>query len=380
MNLGQLKKALPKLLKANLVPLIIGDKGTGKTQICNQIGTEMGFDRVINIRIGQMADVGDLVGLPYIENGITKLAHRDFFPMESEKVLIVLDEINRIQNKQILNALFELVEDSRKLGEYRLPKETRIIALCNPPTDDYSQTVDITDIAFKSRFVHLAYRPEHGEYLTYINSKKDFNSEVSRFLTKEENYPFIHGIKSEFSVDYMTPDYRANEYVSRFLNENPSDDIKFEVISGIVGQAYAVKFQEFLNVSEKLEPVKLEEVLEDADFLPKLSLLKNNHEMVNLTADLIINNAKERSRLKTQYTSVEMNGITKFLKNSNNEFVVKVMQDIVKEESFRKTDMIITDVLTTDITIGTVILKSLNFIKDGEEHLVADMLQEKINV
>ena len=105
MRIADIKKVLPFLLEANLTPNIMGEHGKGKSEVISQFAKENGYDYVINLRLGQIQDSGDLTGLPEFVDvdgvKVTKFMQPSFFPKKDDKAILFLDEYNRcIQETQ----------------------------------------------------------------------------------------------------------------------------------------------------------------------------------------------------------------------------------------------------------------------------------------
>ncbi len=380
MDLKNLKRALPFLIKARIVPLIIGHKGTGKTQVSYQMGKQLGFDRVYNLRLALCADAGDITGLPNFVtvNGEERTTFRPpaYFPRKDEKVLIVLDEINRVQNRQILNAIFQMVERDRRIGEYAFPEDTAIIALANPPTDEYSGTIDFTDEAFRSRFCHISYMPTDEEYLSYIGTEGNFHGNVVNFLSQEENRTFIHGKKSPFSVDYMTPDYRVWEYISDLEKLNVDKDLLPELLTGMVGVSATARYITFQESQDKKVPITLSEVLANDNIASKAKALVNNIEILSTTFDYVLNEAKSRTASKNTFSKLELEGIRELALNSNVELTFKLLKDLNAEESFNLSAD--AHIILDNIELNKLIFLSVGILKENEIHLMEKILNNTL--
>lgn len=113
---------------------IIGKSGIGKTESIASLASELkiGFKEV---RLSHYQE-SDLVGLPYIENGLTKHAPTDLLPPSDDEKqgILLLDEITSSQ-KSMRSAVYQLMDSSRKLGQYVMPKRWLIIACGNGPQD-----------------------------------------------------------------------------------------------------------------------------------------------------------------------------------------------------------------------------------------------------
>ena len=130
--IGQIKNQLED---EDYTPVsIIGKSGIGKTESIAGLAKELGIG-FIELRLSHYQE-SDLVGLPFIENGVTKHAPTDLLPPENDEGqgILLLDEVTSSQ-KSMRSAVYQLMDSSRKLGQYKLPKRWLIVACGNGPSD-----------------------------------------------------------------------------------------------------------------------------------------------------------------------------------------------------------------------------------------------------
>ena len=93
---------------------IIGKSGIGKTESIASLAKELniGFKE---LRLSHYQE-SDLIGLPYVENGVTKHAPADLFPPSDDpnQGILLLDEVTSSQ-KSMRSAVYQLMDSSRKL-------------------------------------------------------------------------------------------------------------------------------------------------------------------------------------------------------------------------------------------------------------------------
>lgn len=113
---------------------VIGKSGIGKTESIAGLAKELGIG-FKEIRLSHYQE-SDLIGLPYVENGITKHAPTDLLPPSDDEGsgILLLDEVTSSQ-KSMRSAVYQLMDSSRKLGQYVLPKHWLIVACGNGPQD-----------------------------------------------------------------------------------------------------------------------------------------------------------------------------------------------------------------------------------------------------
>jgi len=208
MNIEQATKAMQLAFKIGRTPNLVGLHGEGKSSVVKQMVQDMGY-HYREFRTGQAADAGDLTGLPQFKfdekgNEYTHFVLPHWFPRE-ERTIIFFDEVNR-GAKDILNGVFEAILDLSMKG-IKMPKDCHIVAACNPPTDDYSGTIDFNDKAFQDRFLHIKFKPTQQEFASYMR-KKYPNSGFLAFLNDDNKY-LRDADLIDFQLDFVKPSPRS---------------------------------------------------------------------------------------------------------------------------------------------------------------------------
>ncbi len=308
MNITELKQALPFYFKAGLVPLIWGRHGVGKSQAIKQVGEETGYN-VIDIRLGQLADAGDLLGLAEFvkdKNGnsvATKFMRPNWLP-STPKHIIFLDEINRAP-KDVMQAVFQLILD-KKIHEYVLPDDCYIVAAANPTSGDYD-TFDMvqTDKALQDRFVHLKLAPSADEFIEY-QRKKEMNKTLLNFVSENKDKLLYTDI--DFSFDFVTGSNRTIEAIGKLENLNMPENLLKESLHGMWG---IEKTQLYFKFKENnLTRLKAEDVLFDYDKVSKVvtklsSVDENRNDVLKVTCDEIVEVYKNMKSKKKAEASLE---------------------------------------------------------------------------
>lgn len=160
----------------------LGAPGVGKSQVIRQIGDRFGY-KVIDIRLAQMSEV-EIGGLIYPNKERTKTVWLapDILPNEErdgKNTILLLDEITSCP-KRVQVAAYQLILD-RRIGQYRLPEGTYVVALGNREDDD-------------GVYIKLAGPLADRFEIHYI--EPDFHSWKYDFALKNDVHPFV--------VDYLT--------------------------------------------------------------------------------------------------------------------------------------------------------------------------------
>jgi len=245
--------------------LLKGGHGIGKSQILNQIGASLGYDRVITLFLGQAADAGDIIGLPTripVEiNGeqtfVTDFAPPKWWPRDmSEKVIIFLDELNR-GKPEIMQCIMDMVLN-RKLNGRDLPPMTRIVGAMNPIDDGYYQVEDL-DPAFVDRWNIYDFRPAVDEWVDWAFNNK-VNPLVRTFITHHPDHLDPPSSKDTKAQD-VNPSRRSWVRVSDTLNRNPdlleskNLNILVNILLGVIGTRSTSSFRKFIKeVKHNLTP------------------------------------------------------------------------------------------------------------------------------
>ena len=253
MNLKTLKMAI-KYLPTKKAIAINAKHGVGKSQIVEQLAAELGYI-FICLPAGQIADVGDIIGLPdkrAASNGemITAFAPPHWWPLDPGKpVLLFIDEANRVVSPSIFACLFDLVLNQTVQGK-SLPKGSRVIAAFNPGNAGNFYQVQEFDPAFLDRFAVYDFLPSLDEWIAYGISKS-FHPSVLSFIRINESLldPYItEDDVASIKTDQILPSRRSWEVVSDLLNSHDFSgeitELK-DILYGLVGIGAAIKFADY---------------------------------------------------------------------------------------------------------------------------------------
>lgn len=225
----------------DLTPCVVGHRGVGKTagimQVCREIGRSY-----VSLRLGQM-EVGDLVGIPYRDGEVMHWSRPSWWPVESDVESIVhCDELNRAQQEDTLQAIFQFVEpplsgSGRGLHTHRLHPKHKVIVTINPPDGTYQVTP--LDRALIDRMVMLYVESDYNCWARYARSS-GFDSPVQEFLAANQNLLAHDTPPMEMEAK---PSERGWEMVSTLRRScRFPEELEMEVYAGIVGPEAAIAF------------------------------------------------------------------------------------------------------------------------------------------
>jgi hypothetical protein len=261
MNITQMKQVLAEIItKTDLTPCVVGHRGVGKSagivQVCREIGRNY-----VALRLGQM-EVGDLVGIPYREGRIMHWSQPSWWPADDALETVVhCDELNRAQQEDTLQAIFQFVEppvegQERCLHTHRLHPKHKVVVSINPPDGSYQ--VATLDRALLDRMVMIYVETDYNCWARYAREQQ-FDEGVQQFLSAYPNLLAKPGAPLDMQ---MEPTERAWEMVSTLRRSCRFPvDLEMEIYAGIVGQEAAVSFLRWSH-ERKDRPVTARQILD----------------------------------------------------------------------------------------------------------------------
>lgn len=261
MNVEQMKLVLKGIItKTDLTPCVVGHRGVGKTAGIIQMVRELGR-RYVSLRLGQM-EVGDLVGIPFREGSVMHWSRPSWWPGDDEpETVIHCDELNRAQQEDTLQAIFQFVEppsegQRRALHTHHLSPRHKVIVTINPPDGTYQ--VATLDRALIDRMVMLYVESDHACWARYA-AGRGLDEGVRQFLSGNSHMLVKKGDPLEMDAE---PTERGWEMVSLLRQRcRFPEDLEMEVYAGIVGREAAVMFLRWC-AENRVRPLGAEEVLD----------------------------------------------------------------------------------------------------------------------
>ena len=238
-NITELKQLLEATPASHNI-MLVGNHGIGKSEILTEFFREKGMP-VVALFLGQMADPGDLIGLPTKDEktGKTDFMPPYWFPVDGKPIVLFLDELNRAR-PEILQTVMDLALN-RKLAGKLLPEGSRIISAVN--AGDQYQLTDL-DPALVSRFNIVNFKPTAEEWLLWAR-KSGLDPRVIGFIDENRMWLDKDPDQKEGADTGLdkTPDRRAWKRVSDVVaNKAELKEIDSKIISSIVGPKAASAF------------------------------------------------------------------------------------------------------------------------------------------
>jgi len=264
--------------------------GVGKSEFVKEYWEEKGF-RVIILFCSQMADAGDLIGLPdraeIDHTKVTIFCQPWWWPKEGEKVVIFLDELNRAK-PEVLQCVQDMVLN-RKLCGKKLPPETRVIAAINPFGDDTDYDVTELEVTLLDRFNKVPFLPDKEEWIDWALKNK-VNKYVIGFISKNSANYLDPPTKKKTGEVYQSR--RSWKRLSDIINNHPEilQDVDYKlklVASTIVGIGAASKF--CMHVKENMKGINVGLIVTNWNKdLEKTIKSLPNQDLININDELAV--------------------------------------------------------------------------------------------
>ena len=263
--------------------------GIGKSEFVKEYWESKGY-KVIILFCSQMADAGDLIGLPdrvinEHNTKVTTFCQPWWWPAEGEKVVIFLDELNRAK-PEILQCVQDMILN-RCLAGKKLLIETRIIAAINPSSDDSEYDVNEMEISLLDRFNKVSFFPDYDEWQTWAIKNK-VHRHIIGFISK--NAATFLDPPKKTKTGEVYPSRRSWKRLSDILVNNPSiiEDVDYKlklIANTIVGIGASSKFSMYVKENNKGINVGLIVTDWKTELENKLALLPNQ-ELININDEL----------------------------------------------------------------------------------------------
>ena len=297
-----------------------GPVGVGKSECTKQVVDELGWE-FTDIRLS-LLDATDLRGLPAIdkEKRQTIWTKPAFLPDENDTKNRVLffDEFNT-SNKSMQNACLQLMLD-RKIGEYKLPKNTRVLAAGNR-VQDVGGFVSRQSPALNNRFVHVEFGLDFDNFKEW-GYKHNIHPMVMGFLNFKKG-DGLHKFKEDVdNTAFPSPRTWAFLGVTTaegkcVLDLGLENSTLKEAIKGTIGEGTGMEFIGFLDIHKDL-PSPEDILLKGKDIMPKKS-----NVLYALCSSLI--------RLTLQHRD-KVDRLIDYAMLIEKEFAVVLVKDLLKTE------------------------------------------------
>ena len=227
---------------ASAVPPIClwGKHGIGKTELIRDLATQQTWP-LVSISPAQFEEMGDLLGLPFLDQGSgdhypqTRFAPPEWVPQIAGPGILLVDDFNRADDR-ILRGLMALWQE-RKLSSWALPDDWYIVLTANPEGDIYSVTP--VDEANLTRMLHLQLEFDVKSWVNWAREQE----------LAEEGIAFVLKYPETINGQQTTP--RTLAYFLRLWEQygkpNPEDAQLQILAESALAQETAHQFIRFLR-------------------------------------------------------------------------------------------------------------------------------------
>jgi hypothetical protein len=288
--------------------MFVGIHGIGKSEFMKEYFLEKDY-AVVMLFLGQMADAGDLIGLPdrsvvtfqygdqKVTQKITEFCPPKWWPRDSTaKIAIFLDEFNR-GKPEVYQCIMDMALN-RQLNGLPLPEHTRIVAAINPLDDKYGYQVTELDPALLDRFNVYGFSPSRKEWIYWAIDAK-VHKLVIAFIAKAGALHLDPPHNGKMGVVY--PSRRSWVRLSKILHKNPSLLAEEEFVTlrdvsvGIIGESASSSFYAFLKEQKKgIHPGRIVTAW-DKDVEAKVKSA-TNQDLLMLNAELALHLEEEEEQ------------------------------------------------------------------------------------
>tara|TARA_R110002060_G_scaffold71702_1_gene80326 strand:- start:1346 stop:2515 length:1170 start_codon:yes stop_codon:yes gene_type:complete len=349
-SFAQFQRLAPRIIRSRKPIMGHGAHGIGKSMIVYQLapklagilgpefqakyGKNYNFP-VIERRASQMADTGDVIGVPEpkdSEHGrVTTFAPMAWFARAChEPCILFFDEVDRANN-DVRQSLMELT-DSRKIAGHFLHPDTIIIAMVNGGNHDKNNAYQVSELdpAEHDRWWHCDLEPTVEDWLEWA---KENVLEVTWDFVNNNRGHLEH--TGEIEPHKVYPSRRSWHHFDKCLqtSKEAGDDLLeasnegklpmdlYFVGEGFIGQEASIAFKDFVEKYEK--QVSVDDVLQGRKAaLIKAFQVNDSNAMIDKLADC--------EKIKEGLTDSEILNLAKFIHTIQAELAMKAWEKITK--------------------------------------------------
>ncbi len=366
----------PHIIKSRKPIMGHGKHGIGKSELVYQLAPQAvhilgladkyGDDYVFPVverRASQMADVGDVIGVPEpetTEHGrVTKFAPMTWFAQAcSQPCILFFDEVDRANN-DVRQSLMELT-DSRKIAGHNLHPDTIVIAMVNGGTHDTNNSYQVSELdpAEHDRWWHVDLEPTVEDWISWANDNchpmtVDFIRNNPAHLEHEGEIEPHKVYPSRRSWAHFDKCLQMAELTGEKIFDGDSPLIYF-IGDGYVGKEASIAFKNYLEKYERV--ITVEDVLDDKKDLSGLELNE---------ANALIDKIADSDEFKDNMSDERSHNLAKFVYNISAELAMKAWEKFTLVNPDSVTSMWEKVVDTEEnLTFGNYIAKIAGSVQD----------------
>lgn len=247
MRPSELKKALEFSLVNNFPLLIKGQPGIGKSEIVIQACKAVQYEWLIMHPV--VSDPTDFKGMPWVVIGKNGENEAIFIPIGELKrlltatkpLVVFLDDLGQ-STPAVQSAVMQLIL-ARQINGHKISEHVRFVAATNRREDRANVSGILEPV--KSRFASIVQlEVDYDEWVGWAY-ENGLPSELISFIQFRPK--MLNDFKASRDIE-NSPCPRTVTFAGKMLKAGVPDGIRFEMIKGAAGEAFAVEFEAYRKV------------------------------------------------------------------------------------------------------------------------------------
>ena len=313
-TISETKDMIIRCIKAQLVPLVTGSPGLGKTAAFQQIADDFNLF-LIDVSLAQ-SDPTDINGYPSTTADGKKARYlpMETFPIEGDPIpegydgwLVFFDELTSAV-PAVQAASYKLLLN-RMVGVNKVHPRVVMGAAGNLEADN--AVVEEMSTALQSRLIHIELTINNDEWLEWAFDN-DIDERIRSFIR------FKPGMLYTFKPDHTDRTYgcpRTWEFANRFIKQTKEVTRKdIPLLAGTLSEGVAHEFTLFCQIYDRLP--KIEEILRNPETTP----LSEEPSVLYALTGAVASNVKAEN----------IEQLMKFIYRLPSEFQVFTLRDVLK--------------------------------------------------
>ncbi|MCK2000095.1 hypothetical protein MZM54_01685 [[Brevibacterium] frigoritolerans] len=264
--------------------------------------------------------------------------------------IVFLDEINRIEDKQMFQMIFQLF-DSGKFKGYVTPEEIAFFGAANP-SEGYIVSKWFNDPAFANRCIHLKRTYDIESWKGFAKRPDSGYDDLTIAFYEKHPKALFDEKENSFELPKFSSSFRNAAYLSLYINgvEYPDPEISEDLLASVIGPSYISPFHTVEDeLAEKARTAKAptaKEVLSAYDeYECGDQPLKPIEKGINRNGDAILHYEIATMKDAIDYQPVKGDLRKRFLKardtgkadviNETTEDIINYIHDNIENEEFK---------------------------------------------